>query len=124
RTDCTTQTFDFHPLYSTASPTHVINWILLTPNVTFAMEIGHWELCADSLCNTKPDGNDADDNTCATSRGIGGCGLTPARDDDLDGISYQAKWPDGSSSHPAPIVLGAPNDNGVGPMSLAADATE
>ena len=32
-------------------------------------------------------------------------------------MSYQSKWPDGSSSHPAPIIIGSANQLGVGPIS-------
>jgi hypothetical protein len=141
-TDCTTEPFTFHPLYATASSTHVWNWAALKLNVAFAMEIGHYELCGNASCSTKPDGNDegacsvTTTQTCAkntdcptgetcvgncavtTSRGIGGC---QNQDLDRDGVSYQAKWADGSSAHPAPIILGSVNNKGVGPMSVSAN---
>lgn len=114
QTDCSTTPFDFHAMYATASPGQVVPWAALGPNVSADFEIGHFELCGDSGCSTKPDGNDTDDNGCQTVRGVGGCF---GSDTDHDGTSYQADWPDGSASHPATIVLGSPNDLGVGPMN-------
>jgi hypothetical protein len=116
-TDCTTQQFNFRPMFATASPGRIASWTALGANVSFASEIGHWELCGDANCNTKPDSNDADDTSCLTVRGIGGCIAT---DSDNDGVSYQTKWPDGNASHPSSITIGSPNSNGVGPLSASA----
>jgi uncharacterized repeat protein (TIGR01451 family) len=38
---------------------------------------------------------------------------------DHDGTSYKADWPDGTAVHPASVILGAPNDRGVGPLNAA-----
>ena len=113
---CATTPFDFHAMYATASPGQVVPWATLGPNVAFDFEIGHFELCGDSGCATKPDGSDTDDTGCQTVRGIGGCF---GSDLDHDGTPYQADWPDGTAAHPASVILGAPNDQGVGPLNAA-----
>lgn len=141
-TGCTTEFFGFHPLYSTASATNIVPWTSLQVNVGFSMEIGHFELCGDSNCNMLPDGND--EGTCSNKSSqdcssnsdcptggtcIGSCAKSSARgigfcsneDLDLDGLSYQADWPDGTSSHPASVIIEAQNGTGVGPMSAIAD---
>jgi hypothetical protein len=110
---CQFDAFDFHPLYSTASPSHILPWAALGLNVALSYEIGHWELCGNASCTTLPD-SDADDAFCGPIRGVGGC---QDKDVDQDGVSYQAKWPDGTSSHPASLVLGSPNLQGIGPMN-------
>jgi len=115
-TDCSTTAFDFHPTWATASPGQVVPWASLRPNVAFDFEIGHFELCGDSSCSTLPDGNDADDMSCQTVRSIGGCF---AGDTDQDGLPYQTDWPDGSASHPASVVIGSPDDRGVGPLTTS-----
>jgi hypothetical protein len=109
---CQTEPFTYHPMYATASPGQILTWGASQANVSFAKEIGHWELCGDSNCVTKPDGAD-DSSHCYTTRGIGGCIDT---DTDSDGTPYQPDWPDGSSSHPAPTVIGSPSGTGVGPQ--------
>jgi uncharacterized repeat protein (TIGR01451 family) len=119
QTDCTTAAFDFHAMYATASPGQVVPWAGLKPNVAFNFEIGHFELCQDSNCGTKPD-SDTDDTNCVTVRGIGGC---LASDTDHDGTSYVADWPDGTASHPASLILTNPTDSGVGPFSGATVAS-
>jgi hypothetical protein len=114
-TTCVTSPFDFHPMYATAAPGQGVTWTQHTPNVSFSFEIGHFELCHDTTCASLPD-NDTDDIGCNTFGGVGGC---TAPDLDQDGLSYQADWPDGTSAHPASYVIGAPNDQGAGPMSAA-----
>lgn len=121
QTDCSTAPFDFHAMYATASPGQVVPWASLQPNVSLDFEIGHWELCTDSTCSAGhlPD-NDSDDTGCGTTRGIGGC---TDKDSDHDGTSYQADWPDGTSVHPATLILKNPTDTGVGPFSAATGAS-
>jgi len=116
QTDCTTTAFDFHAMYATASPGQVVPWAGLKPNVSFDFEIGHWELCAKGDCSTQSDqdADDADPKSCGTIRGVGGC---TGSDTDHDGTSYQADWPDGTSAHPATLILGSPDDRGVGPLT-------
>jgi len=60
------------------------------------------------------DADDADPKSCGTIRGVGGC---TGSDTDHDGTSYQADWPDGTSAHPATLILGSPDDRGVGPLT-------
>jgi hypothetical protein len=112
---CQFEPFNFHPMWSTASPTHVVSWLGLAPNVSYSAEIGHWELCGDAACTIRPDGND-DSTFCPNIRGIGGC-TNP--DTDQDGTSFQANWPDGTSAHPASVVISSPDDTGVGPLSVS-----
>jgi len=112
---CQTEPFSYHAMYATAAPGHVVTWAQTGPNVSFASEIGHWELCANSSCSSLPD-SDSDDSFCSTTRGVGGC--TNA-DTDFDGTSFQADWPDGNASHPSSIIIGAQNNTGVGPMSAS-----
>jgi uncharacterized repeat protein (TIGR01451 family) len=111
--DCTTTAFDFHPEYLTAKPTNFTGWTSLAANIAVDFEIGHWELCSDAACTTPPDPPE-NGMSCGTTRGIGGC---TASDLDHDGTSYVADWPDGTAGHPAPIIITAPNDKGVGPLS-------
>ena len=112
QTNCATTAFDFHPMFATAKPGQVVPWASLGPNVSFDFEIGHWQLCGDLACTVKPD--PAQMTSCGVNRGVGGC-----TDSDLlhHGPSYQAVWPDGTASHPASLVLGSPDDRGVGPLS-------
>ncbi len=116
QTDCTTTAFDFHAMYATASPGQVVPWASLGPNVSFDFEIGHWELCAKGDCSTQSDqdSDDSDPTSCGTIRGVGGC---IGSDTDHDGTSYLADWPDGTVGHPATLVLGSPDDRGVGPLT-------
>jgi uncharacterized repeat protein (TIGR01451 family) len=116
QTDCTTTAFDFHPEYMTAAPGNYTAWTSLNANVAFDFEIGHFELCSDSTCTTNPDPAEQGAKSCGTLRGIGGC---TASDKDHDGTSYLADWPNGTAAFPASVILGSPNDQGVGPLSAA-----
>jgi uncharacterized repeat protein (TIGR01451 family) len=116
---CAMTPFNFHIMYMTASPGQTVPWAATNPNVAFDPEIGHFELCGNASCSILPDPPDAsetttDDTGCQTVRGIGGCF---GADLDHDGTPYQADWPDGSPAHPASIIVGSPNDTGVGPLS-------
>ena len=112
QTDCSTTAFDFHPMFATAAPGNVVPWASLGPNVSFDFEIGHWQLCGDVPCTMKPP--PPNNTSCQTVRGVGGC-----FDSDTNhlGLSYQADWPDGTAAHPGTVVLGSPDDKGVGPLS-------
>jgi hypothetical protein len=116
---CSLIPFDYHPMYSTASPdTRNFN-AAHTGNIGLSDEIGHFEYCAkvrdDALgtCQT-PLGDDTnnpdnagldpagDDVLClpgsaSTLIHIGGCLNT---DGDFDSVSYKFSWP-GSISNPA-----------------------
>jgi len=114
---CQTETFNFHPLFATASSNHPASWTSLQANVSLAYEVGHWELCGNASCSILPDG-DTDDVSCSTIRGIGGCGGDPTHlDADQDGVSYQSKWPDGTAAHPGSLILSSVSLQGVGPMN-------
>jgi hypothetical protein len=118
---CATEPFDFHPLYATAASNHTVGWLELNANVSFASEIGHWELCGNTSCTIKPDGADEAESFCGTIRGVGGC---TDKDTDQDGLSYQTDWPDGTSAHPGSLAMGSSHDVGVGPLSATtSDAT-
>jgi hypothetical protein len=38
---------------------------------------------------------------------------------DFDGPPYRPDWPDGTSNHPSPILIGSVSRNGVGPSSFS-----
>ena len=140
-TTCTTTPFDFHAEYATAAPGQVVPWTALQVNLGFDFEIGHFELCGDASCSILPDGGDEGNcsittsqvcntntpncpagetcvgqTTCSSTRGIGGCF---DQDNDQDGTPYQADWADGTAVHPSSNIIGAPNDQGVGPLGAA-----
>jgi HYR domain-containing protein len=110
---CPTSPFSYHPEYLTASPANTGSWI--NANVNLSYEIGHWELCGDAGCSTKPD-SDADDTGCGTALGVGGC---TGKDGDYDGTSYVADWPDGTASHPGSLIIENALDDGMGPLSFS-----
>jgi hypothetical protein len=115
---CKSAPFNFHPEYSTAAQGHDLSWGS-GPNVDFAMEIGHFELGATG----DTDGDESPCFTSASPDGISGCTATNStagmnRGTDFDGTSYIPDWPEGTANHPHSLVIGAPSDNGVGPMSF------
>lgn len=108
---CKTHPFSFHPEFNTASPQNGSPWAALHNNVILFTEIGHFELGANGDA-------DADESDCFTGPVIAGClNFTSGGDLDFDGPSYLADWPDGSKNHPSPILIGALNGKGIGPMS-------
>ena len=114
--DCSTTPFNFHPEYDTAKAENIVPWAALEANVNIAVETGHFELGANG------DG-DSDDQPCFPGPTIAGClALATGGDLDFDGPPYRADWPDGSSNHPSPILIGALNGEGVGPMSFKKNA--
>jgi hypothetical protein len=132
---CTVIPYDFHPMYSTTSPSTRVVWAAHSYNVAFSDEIGHWEYCASvnggpgGTCadnpSDPPEGGFGDDSYCfipgqfPMGTPIGGCLGT---DDDFDGVPYQRVWPGTFSSasadakfHPQPIEFTSPLFfNGVG----------
>jgi hypothetical protein len=114
RATCATTSFSFHPEFDTAKIDNIVPWALARANVSFAMEIGHFEI-AD---------NDADDKECfnaspVTGPLVAGCfGL----DSDFDGTSYQADWPDGGAQHPTSVKIRSSRGHGIGPLSPSKDA--
>jgi hypothetical protein len=110
--NCQTTPFDFHPEYSTAKPENLVPWASLELNVNIAVETGHFELGANG-------DNDIDDQPCFPGPTIAGCLAEAIGGDlDFDGPPYLADWPDGSTNHPSPILVGAFSGRGIGPMSF------
>jgi hypothetical protein len=115
---CQTHPFSFHPEFSTASPQNAVPWTALFGNVTFATEMGHFELGANADA-------DSDDSECFNGPTIAGClDFSSGGDLDYDGPPYLPDWPDGSRKHPSPVLIGALNGRGVGPMSSTYDGSE
>ena len=84
-------------------------WAALEANVNIAVETGHFEF---------PDG-DSDDSDCTSGPPLAACfDYASGGDLDFDGPPYRADWPDGSTHHPSPILIGALNGRGFGPMSF------
>ena len=110
--NCQTTPFDFHPEYSTAKPENLVPWASLELNVNIAVESGHFELGANG-------DSDIDDQPCFPGPTIAGCLADAIGGDlDFDGPPYLADWPDGSTNHPSPILVGAFSGRGIGPMSF------
>jgi len=103
---CRGEPYAFHPMYSSAAPPTASGqptawsvWAAHTDNLSFSNEIGHFE---------SKDG-DADDSNCYGGPGVHGCLLyNSGGDNDFDGYSYQADWPDGSSNFPSPFYISSP----------------
>lgn len=109
---CNTTPFNFHPEYDTARPENTVPWAALELNVNIAVETGHWEFA---------DG-DADDSECTSGPPLAGCfDFSSGGDLDFDGPPYLADWPDGSRHHPSPLLIGALDGHGIGPMSFTAN---
>jgi hypothetical protein len=113
-TTCTSQPYNFHPMYSTSSEHTRVPWAAHSYNVAFSDEIGHFEYCphvhsADGtgdlgtfICDSIPtasdpagaDGDDKDGNCAPASMStriqIDGCTGT---DGDFDGPAYKRVWP-------------------------------
>src|ERR1700682_1242207 len=108
---CATAPFSFHPEYSTAATDHIVPWALARANISFAMEIGHFET-ADA---------DVDDPPCFPASpvtgplGAGCCGT----DQDFDGFSYKPDWPDGTTQNAPSLMITSPRGRGVGPLSAS-----
>jgi len=115
---CQTHPFSFHPEFSTASPQNGVPWLALIGNVNFTTEMGHFELGASADA-------DNDDSECFSGPTIAGCTDSSSGGDlDYDGPPYLPDWPDGSRKHPSPVLIGAPNGGGVGPVSSTANDFE
>lgn len=107
---CNTTPFNFHPEFSTARQQNAATWAALQLNVNFAVETGHFEFRD----------KDSDDSECFKGPTIAGCiDASSGGDLDFDGPPYLADWPDGSSAHPQPVLMGAYNGKGIGPMSYS-----
>jgi hypothetical protein len=109
---CANTPYNFHPEYSTARPENINPWGALELNVNIAVETGHFEF---------QDG-DADDSDCYSGPTTAGClDFASGGDLDFDGPPYLPDWPDGSKHYPSPILIGAFNGRGFGPMSFTDD---
>jgi hypothetical protein len=135
-TSCNAIPYDFHPMYSTSTPSTRVTWAAGSYNVAFDTEIGHFQFCRGPyhIPNT-PFGIDAKGNptTCpGDDTEQSGVNATPADSDDafcfppnaalvyrvagctntntgFDGASYQRLWPDGNTnSHPTPFQFTSP----------------
>jgi hypothetical protein len=135
-TSCNAIPYDFHPMFSTASPQSRVIWAAHTYNVAFSDEIGHFQFCTgpnpipasqfglDKSGNpvTCPAGDnegrganlrptDGDDNFCFPASQsllvrVNGCTDTNSG---FDGPSYQKDWPDGNYRvHPEPVLFTPP----------------
>lgn len=112
---CQTTPYNFHPEYGSARAHNLVPWTALLANVNLAVETGHFELGA------KGDA-DIDDLPCFPGPTIAGClALNIGGDLDFDGPPYLPDWPDGSKKHPSPVLIGAANGKGIGPMSFTDD---
>ena len=129
---CTERRYDYHPMYSTSTPSTYVPWAAHTYNVAFSDEIGHFEYCnaVDPLpigdCTSPGHGDhedkvDADDVGCFDASdsllvNITGCiGL----DQDFDGPGYRRTWPGtlrnttrDRSVHPTSQLFSSPLFNG------------
>lgn len=66
--------------------------------------------------------NDADDQLCFPGPTIAEClALAIGGDLDFDGHPYLPDWPNGSKAYPSPLLIGAFNGRGIGPMSFTSD---
>jgi hypothetical protein len=97
---CVGTDFSFHPEFSSAKFGNFVAWAALQANIGFSDEIGHWE-------NGTGDG-DADDAGCfpaSPTALLAGC---VGEDDDFDGTSYQADYPDGTKNNATAWTFTAP----------------
>jgi hypothetical protein len=128
--------YDFHPMYSTSSPQTRVPWAAHSYNIAFADEIGHFDFCtsidsATGSCNGlegapgDQEPADGDDNFCLPASAsllypVTGC--PDANTPGFDGASYIRDWPDGSSSHPTPILFSSPLTGGSRYSQVAFEA--
>ncbi len=106
---CAGHKHDFHPEFDTAKFGNFVPWAVLQANVNFSMEIGHFEVGAHG-------DRDSDDAPCFS----GPLDLVPGclgSDVDFDGPSYQADWPDGTTSHATSVAIRSVHGGGIGPIS-------
>ena len=126
---CTQTPYAFHPMYATSGEHTRVPWAAHSYNVSFADEIGHFELCGHANIHgkcvnpTNGDNNkkDGDDSSCFNADEslliqIGGCIAT---DNDFDGVSYQNTWPGTFSNaaldaalHPSSVLFSSPTFGG------------
>jgi hypothetical protein len=121
--DCVDIPADFHPMYSTSSPSTTVPWAAATYNVAIDTEIGHFDYCSSApkpfASCTGSEGSfqsgieptDFDDNYCfpassSTLVRVNGC-----LDSNIgfDGTSYLRDWPNGDRFlRPTPTIFTSP----------------
>ena len=111
---CTTTAFSFHPEFDTATADHIVPWALDRINVSFSVEIGHFE----------PQDADFDDVSCFPASPVigplvAGC---YGPDADFDGTSYLPDWPDGTPANANSLRIRSSRGQGIGPLSASKDA--
>jgi hypothetical protein len=122
-TTCTSQPYDFRPMYDTSNEHTRVPWAAHSYNIAFSDEIGHFEFCnaidAEGGNCTVPGANDkqldADDVFCFDALAsplvpITGCAGTEF---DFDGVPYRNTWPgisndDDHAPVPSPIRFSSP----------------
>lgn len=126
---CVNLPYDFHPMYSTSSPSTRVPWAAHSYNITFADEIGHFQTCtgpqavpATQFGTACPAGDtenagfssagptDSDEQTCfpgsmALLIHISACTDTNSG---FDGLDYQPVWPDGNPLHGQSFKFSSP----------------
>jgi hypothetical protein len=122
-TSCTQIPYDFHPMYSTSSPSTRVTWAAHSYNVAFSDEIGHFDFCSETegggaSCDPRAlegvagdqEPTDGDDNYCFTPAESLLYPLKGCMDSNIgfDGTSYLPDWPDGSPNHPTSILFTSP----------------
>ena len=102
---CNGEPYSYHPMYATSraiqgiEPLTWAGWSAHTVNVSTSLEIGHFET-PDAAAD--PNG---EEEPCFPGPTIPGCIGT---DDDFDGFSYNAVYPDGSRNHATPLLTSSP----------------
>jgi hypothetical protein len=120
---CVNIPYDFHPMYSSASPSGILPWGAAQYNIAIDTEIGHFDYCSTT---PKPFGSctgeedtfttghhpaDVDDNYCFPARMSTRVKVNGCLDSNtgFDGTSYLPDWPNGNTTwRPGPVMLTAP----------------
>ncbi len=108
---CVGTNFSFHPEYATAKFGNFVAWAALQANVNVAFEIGHFTPGANG-------DNDSDDAPCFPGPTVAGC---LGADVDFDGTSYRHDWPDFTTKHSDPVLIGSVSGKDLGPLSARGD---
>jgi hypothetical protein len=115
---CATTAFSFHPEFVTATADNISLWAADRLNVSFSMEIGHFE----PLDNDNPNVDDALCFPASTITGplVAGCYF---EDFDFDGTSYRPDWPDGTAANAKSLRIRSSRGGGIGPLSASKNAS-
>ncbi|HLY38111.1 MAG TPA: hypothetical protein VKU61_08750 [Candidatus Binatia bacterium] len=114
--DCRVVPYDFHAMYSTSSEETRAPWTANAINVSFAAEIGHFQLC--SRVNPRTHRCVGEEGAGHADRDDKGCVPSPPapllagcidQNTGFDGPSYQHDWPNGdTTTRPTPFVVQSP----------------